>query len=154
MDVPFWPECLHVNFQTNLFVCKVTFTCLIFGSENKNIQCDPLPAALSGTESRIARFPESRAWNRQKFHSEKPKNESNRSNSIQNRHSNRILPMLKATLESHDSNRTILKHSILDSESPTQCHQASATNIFSRVPICNFVGVTGDLLLSPKSLPN
>ena len=34
---------------------------------------------LSGTGSRIARFPESRAWNRQKFRSEKQKYESNRS---------------------------------------------------------------------------
>ena len=31
--------------------------------------------------------------------------------------------MLKATLESHDSNRTILTRSILDSESPIQSHQ-------------------------------
>ena len=34
---------------------------------------------LSGTKSRIARFPESRAWNGQKFRSEKQRNESNRS---------------------------------------------------------------------------
>ena len=35
--------------------------------------------AAQNRESRIARFPESRAWNRQKFRSEKQKNESNRS---------------------------------------------------------------------------
>ena len=42
---------------------------------------------LSGTASRIARFPESRAWNRQKFHSEKQKHESNRSRIAENRFS-------------------------------------------------------------------
>ena len=34
--------------------------------------------AAQNRESRIARFPESRAWNRQKFRSEKRKNDSNR----------------------------------------------------------------------------
>ena len=43
--------------------------------------------ALSGTESRIARFPESRAWNRQKFRSEKQKKrvESQQSRIAENR---------------------------------------------------------------------
>ena len=35
--------------------------------------------AAQNRESRIARFPESRTWNRQKFRSEKQNNESNRS---------------------------------------------------------------------------
>ena len=35
--------------------------------------------AAQNRESRIAQFPESLAWNRQKFHSKKQKNESNRS---------------------------------------------------------------------------
>ena len=39
-----------------------------------------------------------------------------------NRHPNRSPPMLKATLESHDSNRTIQNRPIPDSESPIQCH--------------------------------
>ena len=34
-----------------------------------------------------------------------------------------ILSMLKATVESHDSSRTIPNRPILDSESPIQCHQ-------------------------------
>ena len=46
----------------------------------------------------------------------------NRGKSIQNRHPNRSLPMLKVTLESHDSNRTIQSRPIPDSESPIQCH--------------------------------
>ena len=82
-----------------------------------------ITSKLSGTESRIARFPESRACNRQKFRSEKQTHDSNRKNkSIQNRHPNRILSMFKATLESRDSNRTIQNRPILDSESPIQCH--------------------------------
>ena len=42
----------------------------------------------------------------------------NRGKSIQNRHPNCIPSMLEATLESHDSNRTILNRSILDSVCP------------------------------------
>ena len=45
-----------------------------------------------------------------------------RGKSIQNRHPNRSLTMLKATLESPDSNRTFLNCPILDSESLIQCH--------------------------------
>ena len=66
-------------------------------------------AGLSGTESRIARFPESRAWNRQKVCSEKPKNESNRSKvesqkiDSESPSESHPISMLKATLESHDS---------------------------------------------------
>ena len=74
--------------------------------------------AAQNRESRIARFPEWRAWNRQKFRSEKHKSEWNRSKvesrkSIQNRHPNFILSMLKVTLESRDSNRAILNPDLL-----------------------------------------
>ena len=74
--------------------------------------------AAQNRESRIARFPESQAWNRQKFRSEKQKNKSNRNevgNSIQNHHPNRILLMLKATLESHDSESLDSRFRIADS---------------------------------------
>ena len=79
--------------------------------------------AAQNRESRIARFPESRAWNRQKFRSEKQKHEPNRSKvesqKIDSESPSESHPcsMLKATLESHGSNR-----SILNSESPIQCH--------------------------------
>ena len=70
---------------------------------------------LSGTESRIANrtIPRIAGPESPEIRSEKQNNESNRSQvenrrkSIQNRHPNRGLQMLKATLESHDSNRTI-----------------------------------------------
>ena len=69
--------------------------------------------AARNCESRIARFPESQAWSRQTFCNEKQNIGWNRSKvesqkSVQNRHLNRILSMLKATLESHDSYRMIL----------------------------------------------
>ena len=69
---------------------------------------------LSGTESRFARFPESRAWNRQKFRSEKQDNESNYSKigEIDS----------ESWSESHPMNAWSDRRSILDSEAPTQCH--------------------------------
>ena len=54
---------------------------------------------IANRESRIARFPESQAWNRQKFRSEKQKNESNCSK---------------------------VKSRKLDSESPSESHPINA----------------------------
>ena len=76
--------------------------------------------AAQNRESRIARFPESRARNRQKFRSEKQEISRiavklNRRKSIQNRHSHRILAMLKATLESHDYESPDSRFRIADS---------------------------------------
>ena len=83
--------------------------------------------AAQNRELRIASFPESQAQNRQKFRSEKQKKsriavKGNCGKSIQNRHPNHILAMLKPTSESHDSKRTILNHSILNAESPIRYH--------------------------------
>ena len=63
-----------------------------------------LTLAAQNRETRIAQFPELRAWNRQKFHSEKQKTESNR-NKVESRKIDSELPS-----ESHDS------------ELPIQCH--------------------------------
>ena len=98
-----------------------------------NIQeafCATFPA-LSGTESRIAKrtIPRIAGLESPEIPQREAKKMSriaakySRRKSIQNRHPNRILSMLKvARFESHDSNRTILNCSILDSESPIQCH--------------------------------
>ena len=74
-------------------------------------------------ESRIVNraIPRIAARNRQTFPSEKQKMsriavKQNRGRSIQNRHPNRILSMLKGILELHDLNRTSLNRSILDSD--------------------------------------
>ena len=49
------------------------------GDEFSQIRRPLSPLAAQNRALRIARFPESRAWNRQKFRSEKHNNESNRS---------------------------------------------------------------------------
>ena len=81
----------------------------------------PEPLELSGTESRTAsrRIPRIAGLDRQKIRSEKQKMsriavESRKIDS--EAHPNRILSMLKATVELYDSNRTILNRPILDSE--------------------------------------
>ena len=65
---------------------------------------------LSGTESRIARFPELRAWNRQKFRNEKQKFQRNR-REVESQKT----AMLKATLESHDSESLDSRFRLADS---------------------------------------
>ena len=78
---------------------------------------------LSGTESRIARCPESQTWNRQKLRSEENKNESNRSE-VESRKIDSESPSESRPIQclKRPWNHTILNRSILDSQSPIQYH--------------------------------
>ena len=98
--------------------------------------------AAQNRESRIARFPESQAWNRQKFHSKNHKKEWNRSKVVsrkidsdspseshpitQKRPWNRTIRIARVSFRSQslDSRREFL-----DSEQPIQCHYARNPNI-------------------------
>ena len=62
----------HENNSTGLFPASVDFAGVVVWEEF-------LSLAAQNRESRIARFPESRVRNRQKFRSEKQKHEANRS---------------------------------------------------------------------------
>ena len=80
-----------------------------------------MSSEFCGTESRINRtIPRIAGLQLPEIPQREAKNEVELQQSSQNRHPNRILSMLKPTLESHDSNRTILNRPILDSESPIQ----------------------------------
>ena len=72
--------------------------------------------AAQNRESRTARFPESRAWNRQRFHSEKQKNESNRSR-VESRKIDSESPSESHPINAY-SNLGIARFKSHDSESP------------------------------------
>ena len=119
-------ECAHLRSLSNAnWRCTLSQSKLVLATNHGK----RLRSALSSTESRIARFPKSRAWNRQIFCSRKHKIGWNRhkvaeSRKIDSESTIRIATYqcLAATLESLDSNRPILKRPILDSESQIQCH--------------------------------
>ena len=86
-------------------------------SHNHQNTWDWLDQDLCSAESRIARNSAARSKRMCRIAVKE-----NRGKSIQHRHPNRILSMLTATLQSHASIHPILNRSILDSESPLQCH--------------------------------